>query len=419
MGVSYSSNVIHFSRGEYEDADQQEDDLEIITSQNGFDYRDDDFGDTPTSAGRLVGGRTVGPLTEVVQSGIIGRNTDFDVFAFTTATGGDFTIDVEGPSRGQTLDVVAELYNSLGDLVFRSAPNGALDASFDLDLEAGDYLLVVTGGGNVSDSDEGYSDYGSIGSYTISGVIEGFVIDEDDPDDDGGDDDGDGGGDDGGGDDGGGDGGDGGGGPDPRPRTRGKVRVYGKRLNTNENGKSAKFRVKLNKQPTHDVVIRIRMSDLTEGALITEKLVFTPENWNRLQTVRVFGMDDADNDGAQRFKVLTARAESADEAYDNVNVKDMRGRNRDNDTAARTRDMKDRFRDEFRDARREARRDQRRQERIDARIARREAAKARRAANRDSDGDAPPAQNLAAAAGGDGDNDDLFGGDGDDLFGGV
>ena len=146
MGVSYTSNVIHFSRGEYEDADQQEDDLEIITTENGFDYRDDDFGDTPATAGSLLVGRTVGPLTEVTQAGIIERNTDFDVFAFATG-GGDFTMSVSGPVLGQTLDIVAEVYTADGELVARSAGNDILDASFDLDLQAGEYVLVVTGGG--------------------------------------------------------------------------------------------------------------------------------------------------------------------------------------------------------------------------------------------------------------------------------
>lgn len=412
MGVSYGSNVIQFSRGEYEDADQQQDDLQIITTQNGFGYRDDDFGDTPTTAGALIGGRTVGPLTEISQGGIIERNTDFDVFAFTTTTGGDVSLGIAGPVRGQTLDVVAEIYTADGDLVARSAADGQLDAFFDLDLAAGSYLLVITGGGNESDSDKGYSDYGSIGSYTITGVIEGFEEEDDDGGGDGG------GGDDGGGDDGGDDGDGDGGGPDtpePRPRPRGKVKVYGKRLNTNENGKSAKFRVKLNRQPTDNVVIRIRISDLTEGAIVTEKLVFTPENWNQLQTVRVFGMDDSEIDGAERFKVLTTRASSDDAAYDRVNVKDMRGVNRDNDSANRIRDMKDRYREQFRDARREARREQRREERRADRIARREARKAERRS-------AP----IAAAAGlpprdaSGGDADKLFGdGDGGDLFGGL
>ena len=106
----------------------------------------------------------------------------------------------------------------------------------------------------------------------------------------------------------------------------GKVKVYGKRLNTNENGKSAKFRVKLNRQPTDNVVIRIRISDLTEGALVTEKLVFTPENWNQFQTVQVFGMDDAEIDGDQRFRVRTSRARSDDAAFDRVKVKEHAGR---------------------------------------------------------------------------------------------
>ena len=122
MGVSYSQSVIQFSKGEYEDADQTEDDLEIITTQNGFGYRADDFGQTPTTAGRLVPRGVAGPLTEVEQSGIIERNTDFDVFAFGTTTGGEVTLTIDGPSRGQVLDVVAEIYDADGDLVRPQRP---------------------------------------------------------------------------------------------------------------------------------------------------------------------------------------------------------------------------------------------------------------------------------------------------------
>lgn len=50
MGVGYYNNLSQWSRGEYADADRQEDDLAIITTQNGFGYRVDDYGDTNGTA---------------------------------------------------------------------------------------------------------------------------------------------------------------------------------------------------------------------------------------------------------------------------------------------------------------------------------------------------------------------------------
>lgn len=42
MGVGYYQNLVQWSKGEYLSADNTEDDLAIITSQNGFGYRADD-----------------------------------------------------------------------------------------------------------------------------------------------------------------------------------------------------------------------------------------------------------------------------------------------------------------------------------------------------------------------------------------
>ena len=402
MGVSYSRSVIQWSRGEYEGANNQEDDLAVITSQNGFDYREDDFGDTVSTAGALIGGRRVGDLTAVSEAGVIARNDDFDVFAFTT-TGGRLTLSVDVAGVGATLDVVAEIYGSDGVLIARSADNDRLDAEFDVVLDGGDYLLVVTGGGREGDGgeDQGYTDYGSLGSYRIAGFATNFVDPEgpdgpDDPD-----------GPDGPDDPGGPDEPDAPDEPDP-PRTRGKVQVRGGRMRTSEDGKSARFRVRLNKRPTDDVVIRLRVSDLTEGVLVTEKITFTARDWNRFRTVRVFGMDDTDIDGNQKFKVVTSRAVSSDEAFDRLNVKDVRAVNKDNDSANRIGKLKDRYRKQFRDARRDARREQRRENRAARRQAR--SARPAAAAPRVPAAAALPSRDLREPAAAAASADDLFGG---------
>ena len=72
MGVGYYRELVQWSKGEYPDANNTEDDLNIITTSNGFGYRSDDHGSTLATASPL--GMTGG--TTVSDKGIIERNTD-------------------------------------------------------------------------------------------------------------------------------------------------------------------------------------------------------------------------------------------------------------------------------------------------------------------------------------------------------
>jgi hypothetical protein len=70
--------------------------------------------------------------------------------------------------------VKAVLYNDAGGVVFTSDPSSTLDAKIDLDLNAGRYYLHVmgTGTGNPkANPPTGYSDYASLGRYTVAGTI--------------------------------------------------------------------------------------------------------------------------------------------------------------------------------------------------------------------------------------------------------
>ena len=94
-------------------ANNSEDDLAIITTQNGFGYRTDDHGSATGSATPM----TIGTDSlEFVDEGIIERNTDVDYFSFETGAGNvSFTISPLG--NRPNLDVWAGIYNSSGTLV--------------------------------------------------------------------------------------------------------------------------------------------------------------------------------------------------------------------------------------------------------------------------------------------------------------
>jgi PKD repeat protein len=164
MGVGYNQTLVQWSRGEYPGANNTEDDLTIMTGY-GFTYRPDDHGNTAASATPLA----VTNSTSVSGGGIIERTTDKDAFSFLTGTG-TITLNVTGAARGQNLDIKAELYDSSNALVAVSNPATLLTASLLYSAAAGTYTLIVDGVGN-GDLATGYSDYGSLGEYTISGTI--------------------------------------------------------------------------------------------------------------------------------------------------------------------------------------------------------------------------------------------------------
>ena len=164
MGEGNNKNLTQWSQGEYTGASNQEDDLEIITGQNGFGYRQDDYSNSRIGAAALSfnGG-------QVETYGIIEQNNDIDWFEFNSTTG-NIAIDIKPFERGANLDILAKLYNASGQLISLSNPIASLWASFNLDLNPGQYYLSIdgTGLGNLA---TGYSDYGSLGQYSITGTV--------------------------------------------------------------------------------------------------------------------------------------------------------------------------------------------------------------------------------------------------------
>jgi hypothetical protein len=166
MGYSDFQNLTQWSQGEYTNASNQEDDLAIITGQNGFGYRADDYGDQLINAADLAfnGGA-------VETYGIIETSTDMDWFAF-SSDGGNLALSIDPFQYGANLDILAELYDAAGQLIQQSNPLEGLGAGFDTAVTAGDYFLSVTGTGTLEENPTtGYSDYASLGQYSITGTI--------------------------------------------------------------------------------------------------------------------------------------------------------------------------------------------------------------------------------------------------------
>jgi hypothetical protein len=182
MGSGYYKNVTQWSQGEYNGANNTQDDLARISgSSNGAGYRADDFGNSAATA-KLLSGNSLN------QFGIIETRTDSDWFRFSTGSGnvslsinnatqawindgfGSYTNSLLA-GRSPNLDIAATLYGADGTLIASSNPLDKLTASFNLNLNAGTYFLKVDGVGFGNPLSNGYSDYGSLGQYLLTGTL--------------------------------------------------------------------------------------------------------------------------------------------------------------------------------------------------------------------------------------------------------
>lgn len=169
MGVGYYKELTQWSKGEYNNANQIQDDL-VVIQNTGAPLADDDHGDTLTDATPMdVDGAGSG-LNTLSASGLIGTRADMDVFSFSSAAGNISFTAVPGP-RGPNLDIALSLYAADGTRLATSNPADTLNASLNVTLaQGGTYFLVVDGTGK-GDLSTGYSDYGSLGEYTLSGTV--------------------------------------------------------------------------------------------------------------------------------------------------------------------------------------------------------------------------------------------------------
>jgi hypothetical protein len=168
MGVGYYVSLVQWSKGEYANPSTTQDDLAIITNTaNGIGYRADDYGNTISAAASL----NVNTAGAVSNAGVIERNSDVDMFAFST-TGGTLNLTFTPNASHPDLDIIATLYNNTGTVITTNNPT-ALNASISSTLAAGTYYVSVAGTGSGSPTATGYTNYGSLGYYTVTGTITG------------------------------------------------------------------------------------------------------------------------------------------------------------------------------------------------------------------------------------------------------
>jgi len=171
MGSAYSQNVTQWSKGEYFNANNLQDDLALIAGHLG--YVPDDHADNNALATAL----TVNGLA-VSGTGVISQTDEADRFSFSSGPGSiSFTVlpyRSTSYTYGGNLDVALELYDSTGSVISSAKVDGITTASLNTNVNGGVYYLRVYGaatGNPFVNPPTGYTSYASLGQYTISGTV--------------------------------------------------------------------------------------------------------------------------------------------------------------------------------------------------------------------------------------------------------
>ncbi len=161
MGNSDLQPISQWSRGDYPNADNQQDDVAVIAS-HGIAMRTDEAGNS------------VGAAEAAVPAGTayITTRTDKDFYALGQCSGA-VQIDAVGAVNSPNLDIELSLYRvGTPAAVATANPQSArvsavvasgMSASIDTSVTAGSYVVSVDGVGRGS----AYDDYGSLGAYTL------------------------------------------------------------------------------------------------------------------------------------------------------------------------------------------------------------------------------------------------------------
>ncbi len=166
MGIPYYRQVTQWSRGEYADANRHQDQIRALATQNGLTYRVDDAADSGAGTRPLE----IFPDERCDTLGVIETSGDVDAYVF-DSEGGRVHLVATPAWPGPNLALRLELVNAGGSRVATEAASDTLGASLATEVPAGTYLLRVIGAGRGDPLRDGFSDYGSLGAYRVTGTV--------------------------------------------------------------------------------------------------------------------------------------------------------------------------------------------------------------------------------------------------------
>ncbi len=161
MGVGYDKKITQWSKGEYPLANNKEDEIAMIAAY--VPYRADKAGNYISAAVDLAG-------TTFNVSDIIEKRADVD-FYHINAGPGSLNFAVTGATPEANLAAKLSLYDGSGKLLLTASPDANFGATLSDTVVQGTYYVAVEGASVGSVSKTGFSDYGSLGQYTLTGDV--------------------------------------------------------------------------------------------------------------------------------------------------------------------------------------------------------------------------------------------------------
>lgn len=157
MGVGYYSNVVQWTKGDYPLSNNTQDQISLITQR--VPRLTDEHGGTATTA-TVVTGETL------VAGGVITDRADADWFKITAGQG---TVNVSGlaASPSANLKLSLSLVDESGNVLATGTSSG-MNSNLSVPVLGGKYYIVVDGIGT-GDALTGFTDYSSIGRFSLSG----------------------------------------------------------------------------------------------------------------------------------------------------------------------------------------------------------------------------------------------------------
>jgi hypothetical protein len=167
MGNGYYRNMTLWNNGQNsEGCSVYQNDLQIITTINGFSYRNDDHNSAFNQSTNVNFSNN-----QFNVSGVVERNTDQDLFRFTQPAYGRFQLNaipynVGTGNSGSDLDLQVTLFSGSQTQLGVFNPGTLLNSIIDTVMGAGNYYLRIEGKGNI------YApNYASLGSYSLQGTF--------------------------------------------------------------------------------------------------------------------------------------------------------------------------------------------------------------------------------------------------------
>ena len=157
MGVGYYSNIVQWTKGDYPLSNNTQDQINLITQR--IPRLSDEHGGTATTAS-LVTGETL------VAGGVITDRADADWFKITAGQG---TVNVSGlaSSPSANLKLSLSLVDESGNVLATGTSSG-MNSNLSVPVLGGNYYIVADGIGT-GDALTAYTDYSSVGRFSLSG----------------------------------------------------------------------------------------------------------------------------------------------------------------------------------------------------------------------------------------------------------